>query len=548
MSEGMSRRGFFKMGASAALAAGALGLAGCSPAQEKLADTGTDDAQTQAHAAERPEPAEKLSTEVLVVGLGASGVMAATAAGKGGAKVLAIDCASSMVGTGNVNTTAPSVYGSKHQNEANPDNQIIPIEAYKELLEQTHYQENSKLLRNLVEHSGVCIDTAIDAGLTFMFTNTLAPKEAPMGDRAGCLYLEAMEDRAAGWERMLSTAGVETRFGLTAKELIFDESGNVSGVWCEANGGPVEISANAVVLCCGGFLANEEMVAKYYAGAKMLSCGDQNAKGDGITMALSAGGQMGKNFSVSMNEFGGANAQASGLRYTFGDLDCNAALRMAIMGLLMVDAEGGRFFDEGIVCDRGMFAGEPLIRNSTYYCVCDQAFMDRVKTEPLSNLLAIGGKAAKEWKAIAAMTLADIEADIDVAVSEGWAAKGNTIEELAAAFDLTDLPETVKTYNGYCDAGEDPDFLVDATYLTPVKQAPFYLVQFNPSAWLSLGGIKTDELCRVLNAENKPIANLYVAGADADLWAVPYVSKGTANGFCLASGWLAGESAASQVA
>lgn len=357
-----------------------------------------------------------------------------------------------------------------------------------------------------------------------------------------------MEDRAQGWERMLADAGVETRFGLTAKDLIFDEAGAVTGVQCESDNGMVDINAKTVILCCGGFLANEDMVKQYFAGAKMLSCGDQNAKGDGIKMALSAGGQMGKNFSVSMNEFGGANAQASGMRYTFGDLECNSALRMAIMGLLMVDAEGGRFFDEGIVCDRGMFAGEPLIRNSTYYCVCDRAFIDRVKSEPLSNLLAIGGKAAKEWKAIAQMTLTAIEDDIDAAISEGWAAKGDTIAELSEAFDLTNLEETVEKYNGYCDAGEDPDFLVDPTYLTPVKQAPYYLIQYNPSAWLSLGGIKTDERCRVLDADNKPIDNLFAAGADADLWAVPYVSKGAANGFCLASGWLAGESAAELLA
>lgn len=536
MTKEMSRRAFLGTSASVALAAGIMGLAGCSTSQD-----------TQNTSKENRVISETLETDILVVGLGASGVMAATAAGKAGAKVLAIDCASSMVGTGNVNTTAPSVYGSKHQNEANPDNQIIPVQAYKEILEETHYQENSKLLRNLVEHSGICIDTAIEAGLTFMFVNTLAPNNAPIGDRAGCLYLESMEDRAQGWERMLSEAGVETRFGLAAKDLIFDSEGNAVGIQCESDSDGVDIMAKSIILCCGGFLANEEMVAQYYAGAKMLSCGDQNAKGDGIKMALSAGAQMGKNFTVSMNEFGGANVQASGLRYTFGDLECNSALRMAIMGLLMVDAEGDRFFDEGIVCDRGMFAGEPLIRNSTYYCVCDQTFMDRVKSEPLSNLLAIGGKAAKEWKAIAEMTLTNIESDIDLAISEGWAAKGDTIAEIAQAFDLTDLEETVEKYNGYCALGEDPDFLVDASYLTPVKQAPFYLIQFNPSAWLSLGGIKTDDRCRVLNAENKPIGNLYAAGADADLWAVPYVSKGTANGFCLASGWLAGESAAASL-
>ncbi len=33
---------------------------------------------------------------------------------------------------------------------------------------------------------------------------------------------------------------------------------------------------------------------------------------------------------------------------------------------------------------------------------------------------------------------------------------------------------------------------------------------------------------------------LFVAGADADLWAVPYFEGGSAQGFCAASGYLAG--------
>lgn len=549
MEKRLTRRTF--IGTLSVAALGAVGLAGCdAPSKGKPKETDSaineseDTVQAQAADVEPVSVDETLTADVAVIGLGASGIMAAVAAGREGASVVAVDVAPSINGTGNINTTAPSAFGSKAQERANPDNVTTPQEAYRFLLEQTHYQENSQLLLPMLERSALCVDAMVDFGMPFMFTNTLMSAEASINDKTGAIYMAAGEERGKIWEAMLADAGVDTRFGLRATELLFDEKGRVEGVRCEG-ATVIDVIAQKVVLCTGGFLANQEMVEQYYAGAKMLSCGDQNAKGDGITMALSAGGQMGKNFTVSMNEFGGANLQvSSGMRYVFGDLECNGALRMAIMGLPMVDAEGKRFFDESIVRDRGMFAGEPLIRNSTYYAVCDQAFIDRVKSEPLSELLAVAGKAAKEWKAISAMTLDDIEDDIAIAIEEGWAAKGDTLADLGATFDLPCLEETIGEYNEFCQKGADERFFADPASMVPVSSGPFYAIQFNPSAWLSLGGIKTNASCQVLDAGGKPVDNLYVAGADADLWAVPYVTKGSANGFCLASGWLAGESAA----
>ena len=99
-------------------------------------------------------------------------------------------------------------------------------------------------------------------------------------------------------------------------------------------------------------------------------------------------------------------------------------------------------------------------------------------------------------------------------------------------------------YNQYCDAGVDDQFYKTAEYLIAMNEAPYYLIQYNPAGYLTLGGIKTNEKCQALDAENEVINNLYIAGTDADLWGVPYALGGSANGFCLASGWLAGESAA----
>ncbi|MZG29170.1 succinate dehydrogenase, partial [Adlercreutzia equolifaciens] len=57
----------------------------------------------------------------------------------------------------------------------------------------------------------------------------------------------------------------------------------------------------------------------------------------------------------------------------------------------------------------------------------------------------------------------------EAAVSEGWAVKGDTSAECAEAFGLTNLEETVKRYNEFCQSKEDADFGKDPMVLTEIK-------------------------------------------------------------------------------
>lgn len=71
-----------------------------------------------------------------------------------------------------------------------------------------------------------------------------------------------------------------------------------------------------------------------------------------------------------------------------------------------------------------------------------------------------------------------------------------------------------------------------------------YVVELGIAAWVTLGGIKTDGYCRAVDADANPIPGLFVAGVDGDFWAVPYFEGGSAQGFCVGSGYLAGVTAA----
>ena len=523
MAVNLTRSQFVKGAAlgSAALAAGAV----AAPALAEEAPVAAD---------------ETVETEVLVVGIGASGFQAALGAAKLGAKVLAIDLAPAMVATTNITTSGYLCVGDKIQLEQ-PFHFEVP-EIYTLLNQYSNYCFNTQVLKALLEASSRSSNNIIDAGIevgVVELPERIELTGPTLGQRCGHPYKVSGQERADLFEKALLEAGVEIRYGVEAKELIW-EGDEIVGVRCDEGGKVLDINAGAICLCTGGFLGNEEMVAQYFAGSRIVPMGNPNCKGAGISMALSAGAQMGKSFSLSSNEYGGANFKASPTFAFRPGTGSNEALRFILLGSILVDSMGDRFVSEQIANKEAMHCAEPFIRAKTYYTVVDQDFIDYVSVTPLGQIMGDG----RMQKMFADVIAENIEADFDAAIAEGWAAKADTIAELAEAFDLPNLEATVEQYNQYCDDGYDALFYNDPEFMHKLATPPFYIVQSFPAGWLSLGGVKCDSACHALDPDNRPIDRLFIAGADADLFCAPYIAGGSANGFAQASGLIAGESAA----
>lgn len=536
ISTNVSRRGFLA-GASTLAAIGATaGLVGCAPATPSNSGSQSTEQEVALKTAE-----ETKECDVLVVGLGASGLMAAYGAASKGANVIAIDTASDMTGVTNVRTSGAWCVGSSLQKASSGD-QLTIREAMDHINNGTNYQSNQKALRAIFGAGGRAIDILVENGMDFRTDFDLTGDEANISTKGVHWYNLTGEDRAAVFQNVVDGAGVECLFSTTAENIIL-EDGKVAGVQCDWDGTVLDIKAKAVVMCSGGFLGNEEMVAEKFAGAKIVVMGNEACVGTGINMSVAAGAQIGKCFSISMNEYGGANDLATPTYAFRPNTGTNDAMRLPVFGTLMVDAEGDRFINEGFVCERCMFAAEPFVREKYYYALADSALMAKYASEPASTFF--GDERMKTMFADTVMS--DILTHFDKAVEEGWAFKADTIAELAEYFDLTNLEETVAEYNAACEAGVDELFFKDAKYLDPIAEGPFYVIQSQPAGWLSLGGIKSNAAGQALNAEGKPVEGLYVAGADADLFTSPYYQMASGNGFCLASGLLAGESAGESI-
>ena len=105
-------------------------------------------------------------------------------------------------------------------------------------------------------------------------------------------------------------------------------------------------------------------------------------------------------------------------------------------------------------------------------------------------------------------------------------------------------------YNGYCAAGKDEQFYKPACFLQPVAEGPFYAMQYEPSAWVTIGGIRTNDRLQAIDDAGIAIPGLYVAGADnGTLMSAPYCDYEGFSLMCAYSGGrMAGMYAAEAVA
>jgi fumarate reductase flavoprotein subunit len=393
---------------------------------------------------------------------------------------------------------------------------------------------------------GPAFDMMIDGGITFVPQYVDSTPEDNMGIRTGSFFEKTGSDRAVQIQGMLDKYGANCMWNTHATSLITDSTGAVVGVYAEGSDGKVyQINAKGgVVLCCGGFVHNAEMVNDYFSGCEMMSISNTFDDGSGIRMATDVGGQMGKNFSISMYEFSGSNPKDP----KTGFFSANDILYPERIGNLFVNKRGDRFMNEQWMVTRTMFCSEPLIREGgKYYMIYDTALMRELSTHSMLEITGDGVLNAPGDVGgimVAGLTLENIFDEAETAIEQGFCWKADTIEELAQATGLDNLPETISAYNESCDNGTDPQMYKDAGFLRPIKEGPFYAVECVLNAWVTLGGLKTDGDCRVLNASAEPIPGLYVAGADCDAWAVPYYQVTTTSGFSFATAYISAEDAA----
>ncbi len=257
----------------------------------------------------------------------------------------------------------------------------------------------------------------------------------------------------------------------TLANTILTKDGAAVGIVATGKDGEtVTVNAKAVLLATGGFGANSAMVEQYKPElAGFMTTNAAGAQGQGIVMAEAVGAATVDMEQIQIHptvQFDTAALITEGLR---GD------------GAILVNAEGKRFIDE--VGTRDVVSAAEIAQTGSYsWLVVDQAMVD-------------------------ASTV------IQGYIKKGYTFTGNTYEELAEAIgvDAAAFAETMNTWNGYVEAKNDPDF-GRTSFANQLNTAPYYAIKVSAGVHHTMGGLKINTSAEVLDTNGNAIPGLFAAG------------------------------------
>ncbi len=425
------------------------------------------------------------SQNLIVVGQGAAGLAAALMAAEAARgsrspiKITLVEKAPEAEAGGNTR------WSPSNMRMASPER--VETTFVQDMLDATQSRGDERYFSRLADEAPATIKWLASLGIQFVqppyYLAKGPPRIQPVG--GGEVLIKELA-------RAAKQAGVVFLYECEAKEIT-RESGRISSLLVEQDGMRRTLPAEAIVLACGGFQGNAEMMRTHFGVGgdtmRLISPGTRFSTGGGIRMATQLSADLAGDWNGMHAEPVDARSRNSApvvLVYPYG---------------IVIDKTGRRFFDEG----GGLMheTWEWLARNihfrtpgSIAYTVLD------------SRLLDIAG-----YQRAIRSEVAPVRAD--------------SLPELAQLIgvDANNLAATVAAYNAACVG--DPtlfdatrkDGLAAARTLQPPKSnwaraiqvPPFLAYPLVGAVAYTFGGLATDERARVLRS-GAPIPGLFAAG------------------------------------
>lgn len=436
--------------------------------------------------------------KIVVVGSGIAGLSAALSAAEAGASVTVIERAPEGEHGGNTRYTE-AYLRMKSMDEvaddfvdhfmANAGGYTDPsieqemIRGYEDwsALARSQSMVDPELLSAFVQHAGTTLRWLEAAGLRFdflptAFITTTTTRLLPVG--GGLAMVETLTAAC-------QAKGVEFRFETTARSLLTDD-GKVTGLATSRG----DIACDAVILACGGFEGNAEMLARYVGpGAinlRPVARGGHYNKGEGIRMALDIG-------AAPNGDFGSYHAEPVDPRSGIAE----PAIFTFPYGIL-VNRAGQRFTDEA-----------PGTVDAHYESVTRRIYEQR---DGLAWLITDA-------------RLDDVPNWQKGSRTDQPPVTAATVVELAAAIDVPAeaLAQTLAAYNAACGEGAFDPLRADglatsgltppkSNWARPIDAAPYRAWPVISANVFTFGGLKADRHARVIDHDGHPIPGLYAAG------------------------------------
>ena len=441
--------------------------------------------------------------DVVVAGCGAAGLSAAVAAAEGGALVAVLERAPRTERGGQTRYTE-AYLRMKSETEVTDDFETHMAENGSGYIDPDLIAESARpaadrapyaaalsmtdpdFIETLAAQAGPTIGWLKRFGLRFDFLPTQfltrsQPRLLPVG--GGLALVEALAAQA-------EALGVRFFYETTAHRLDVDEDRRVVGLTGHMRGkGGVRFTGQ-VVLACGGFEGNGEMLTRYIGPRSVylrpICKGANFNRGEGIQMAIDIG-------AATSGDFGSYHAEPIDPRSGVSE----PSVFVFPYGIL-VNKDGHRFTDEA-----------PGTVDAHYERVTRRIFEQR---DGLAYVILDAQHVRVPNYRLS------IRTDKPPIAAPGLA-------ELAALLELPAgaLEATVADYNAACVPGDYRPLETDgvatrglhpakSNWALPIHEAPFHAYPIISANVFTFGGVKVDSAARVLNMDGEPILGLYAAG------------------------------------
>lgn len=346
-------------------------------------------------------------------------------------------------------------------------------------------------------------------------------------------------------EENIAKRRIDVRLGTPARRLLTDGAGEVSGILVDAPTGELRIGARrGVVLASGGFENCDELKRQYWETKPVLYATGRGNTGDGIRMAQSVGAAL-----WHMWHFHGCYA------FRHYDPEFPFALRVkrlpdwnparkneahVKMAWIVVDGSGRRYMNEcpPYAQDTGhrpMGAFDP--ETMSYPRIPSYLIADE-KGRQLYRLGDVRTNDPDFWYEWSDDNLKEIQ--------NGILQQVETVGELARVVGVeeTAMQATLDRWNAHCAQGSDEEFGRPGGTMMSIDTPPYIVSKVWPTVSNTQGGPVHDARQRVIDVYGRPIPRLLSAGELGSSFGHLYLSGGNI-AECFITGRIAGSEVAS---
>lgn len=462
-------------------------------------------------------PKIEKEADVVIIGAGGAGLMAAVEVLRADGTVIVIEKEAAVGGNtlragSAMNSSNPELQGAETMSESEKETveELLALEAKNETMAEWQQTMQAEW------------EAYLDSGATYLFDSPSLHKLQTYvgGDYVADPFLvdllgenalpavKQMEELGTNWQNTINAAvgatwrrshtptvedgtggtqfvlpqydfvtenGGEVLLESKAEELIIEDGVCVGVKGQTADGQEFEVrGAKGVIIATGGFGANVEMREAYntiwpYIGEDLATSNGPFAQGEGIVMAEAVGAQL-----TGMEHIQILPTWGQGIITTY------------IENQIYVNKEGER-----------------IVREDGRRDVLSAAILEQ--TDAAIYIVNDSRLVGEDGLSVTGI-------DVNAKVERGDVLMGETVEELAEQIgcDPEVLQASIDEFNNSVENGQDP--FGRTVFDEKIEEGPFYAGIATPAVHHTMGGIRINTECQVLDANDEPIPGLFAAG------------------------------------